>query len=219
MPWYLVNQEQIRLDLLQNGVRAGINEGDPAVGTLASNVWYLQVLSKTQLDVVLILFLMAGLVGLGLWRYESLRRNAYPLLTIIGTIGIFTLLRNKDVRYTMPMLSSMAVLSTYWITQIRHRRVRQGLGVFLGVYCVLLFWLTSFGARWFGTIWLNGYGSYYYSDVYNVPLMSVKKADYMLEQIPAGGTFNGTRGETIKHYPLPDGSSLYLVKLAHTPAS
>lgn len=143
--WYLINQYQLRIDLLSNGVAAGAREGDPAVGSFAANTWYLVCLVNRQLYFIPFLMLIAGLVIT--FRNKSwLRRNLYPLLLLIGTLLFFTLLRNKDSRYTLPMLSAASVIAVFWLAELpaRWRRLASAL---VAVYALLSFALISFGPR------------------------------------------------------------------------
>lgn len=140
--WYLTHRREIRADLLQNGVNAGEAEGDPVVGTLASNSWYFWNLVNFQLYVLPMALFIAGLAWL---RKSSLRANLYPILLIIGTVLVFTMLRNKDARYTLPILPAVAVLATYWLSQLKTRWMI--LPAAVAAYCVLSFGLISFGTR------------------------------------------------------------------------
>jgi len=76
-PWYLTNLHQIKIDLLQNGITAGALEGDPPVGTLASNLWYFWNLVNNQLYLLPSLLFAIGL----LWSFRSKQwgQNLYPL--------------------------------------------------------------------------------------------------------------------------------------------
>lgn len=143
LPWYVVNFYRLRIDLLQNGVGAGIQEHDPVVGSFNSTIWYIQNLSANQIDGWQVLALVLGLAAMA-FRPANLRRNLFPLLTLVSTLLIFTLLRNKDARYTMPMLSSIAVIASYWILQIPWKNLRFSVAGFSVAYGVYLFVLISF---------------------------------------------------------------------------
>lgn len=99
--WYIQNFSQLKFDLLFNGGAAGIREGDPAIGTYPSNVWYSINTLNNQLYFFPFALFVTGIV----FTFRNLRfifnRNIYPILLIIGTVVFFTLLRNKDagIRY------------------------------------------------------------------------------------------------------------------------
>jgi 4-amino-4-deoxy-L-arabinose transferase-like glycosyltransferase len=145
--WYLQNFGQLTYDLLLNGNKAGITEGDPAVGTYASNVWYANNAINNQLYLVPFAFFIFGL----LYNLRNLknfgRKNIYPILLIAGAIFIFTFLRNKDARYTLPILVGVAILSTYWISLISKGNVKRIITIILVSYCFLAFILISFGVN------------------------------------------------------------------------
>jgi len=144
--WYVQNLGQIRYDLITNGTTAGVNEGDPAVGTYASNSWYSLNLANNQLYLVPLGLFLAGLA----FMLKNLRKyfagNIYPILLIIGTLVFFTLLRNKDARYTLPMLVGVAIIATYWIGLITKGLYSNLISIFIVVYCIATFWIISFGS-------------------------------------------------------------------------
>lgn len=142
-PWYITNHLQLHADLVNNGVSQGAREGDPAVASWASISYYWLNLLNFQLYLVPLVAFGAGLVAS--WRRPRLRLQAfYPLLLIIGTIGFFTVLRNKDARYTLPMLPAVAVVAVGWISGLE-RRWRQWLSIGVVAYSLLAFSILSFG--------------------------------------------------------------------------
>lgn len=141
--WYITNQQILRIDLMVNGVAVGAREGLPVVGSFAANIWYLRILVNNQLYLVPLLFLIIGLFYTFRSK-EAVRRNAYPLLLIAGGGLFFTLLRNKDARYTLPLLIGIAIISTSWVTKLSARWQRWVAGG-LVTYCFLAFSFISFG--------------------------------------------------------------------------
>ena len=89
------------------------------------------------------LFLLAG-IGFFLFSDEFAERNYLPALTIIGTYVGFTLLRNKDPRYTDPGLPVIAVVAVSWLRLIS-RRVGLWLAGVVVVYGAVAFFAISFG--------------------------------------------------------------------------
>ena len=144
--WYLQNFGQIRYDLITNGSTAGANEGDPVVGTYASNVWYSLNLANSQLYLVPFALFLTGLV----FMFKNLRkyftRNIYPILLIIGTLFFFTMLRNKDARYTLPMLVGVVIIATYWVGLIARGLYGNIISLLIVAYCIITFWIISFGS-------------------------------------------------------------------------
>jgi 4-amino-4-deoxy-L-arabinose transferase-like glycosyltransferase len=142
-PWYLRNFAQLATDYRNNIAAAFQIEGDPPVLSAASLLYYFWTLVTHQLWVVPFLFFVSGLVFLSR-RAGALRTNRYPLFLIAGCLVAFTLVGNKDPRFTMPMLPAVAVVATYWIDGLRPV-VRRSLGAVLAAYCAATFLAVSFG--------------------------------------------------------------------------
>ena len=83
-------------------------------------LWYAWNLVDEQLYLVPFLVFVAGLVFV-FRKNESASRNYYPMLTIVGSYVAFTLLHNKDYRFTMPMLPAVAVVAVSWLEFLRPR--------------------------------------------------------------------------------------------------
>ncbi len=62
----------------------------------------------------------------------------------MGCLLFFTALRNKDARYTLPMLPAAMVIATYWISYCR-ARIQALLRAALIVYSAGAFLIISFG--------------------------------------------------------------------------
>lgn len=140
--WYVTNFWKLRIDLAQNSTAAGMLEGDPVIGTFASNIWHIINLTDNYLRLATILF-MVGLVYLCM-RRKNFVRNIYPLLLVVGSILFFTMLRNKDARYIAPVMPAVAIICVYWFDQVR-AKWRNVLGISVLVYGALVFWSISFG--------------------------------------------------------------------------
>lgn len=140
--WYVHNFSALRADTARFDTRASHIEGDPPIASLSSAFWYLWNLEH-QLYLVPLVFLVAGLVYC-FRREEVAARNFYPLLWFVGDYILFTLLRNKDARYTQPFLPAVAILATSWLTLVP-TRVRRALAGLLVVYGTIAFVAISFG--------------------------------------------------------------------------
>jgi 4-amino-4-deoxy-L-arabinose transferase-like glycosyltransferase len=140
--WYVTNLHQIKIDLTQNSTLSGVNEGDPVVGTFASNVWHLNNLMNNHLRLAVVL-LVVGLIFFFL-RRKNLKQNIYPVLLVVGSVLFFTVLRNKDARYILPVMPAVAVLSVYWFDQLKPMW-RRCLTYIVVAYGVVVFWAISFG--------------------------------------------------------------------------
>jgi 4-amino-4-deoxy-L-arabinose transferase-like glycosyltransferase len=142
-PWYLANQFNLKHDFYMNGTVAGIAEGDPVIGTNASNEWYFWNLINNQAYLLPFLLMVTGTI-VTLSRRTFAWRNRYLLLTIAGTWLVFTFVRNKDARYTLPMLGSLSVLAIFWLDLIREK-IRRFASAAIYIYATITFMAISFG--------------------------------------------------------------------------
>lgn len=142
--WYITNLHQLMIDLTQNGVGAGAREGDPLVGTFASNIWYGWNAISNQLYLIPSILLIIG-IGFLFVKKQNVWKNRYPILITAGTLLFFTILRNKDARYTLPALTGISILATYWISRVRAKTY---ISVGLVLYLLITFYLISFGNRY-----------------------------------------------------------------------
>ena len=140
--WYLPNLGDIISQQEYKGY-VGAPVGFPAVASLRSLTFYAWTLLDVQLSIVPLLFLLAG-IGFCLWRRDAARRNLYPILTIVGTYICFTLIRDKDARFTLPMLPAVAVIATSWV-ELVGSRARRALSGFVVAYGIAAFFVISFG--------------------------------------------------------------------------
>jgi 4-amino-4-deoxy-L-arabinose transferase-like glycosyltransferase len=141
--WYGHNFSTFVSDTTKGEAAAGGFEGDPRIASLNSFLWYSWNLVTNQLYVIPFLLFAAGVVVL-LRRKGAVRTNLYPVLLIAGTYLAYTLLRNKDDRYTEPMLPAVAVLATYWLDALRPRSRAWASGA-VAVYGAATFLAISFG--------------------------------------------------------------------------
>lgn len=144
--WYLPNNMDIQFDLLNNNVSAGVREGDPPVGSLAGISWYISNLVNSQLYLVpMMLFFIGSIFSLKKPK-ELIVKNIYPWLLVINTFVFFTLLRNKDARYTLPMLVGVMIIAVFWISMLKHPW-KKIVTIAVVAYSIASFLLISFGSR------------------------------------------------------------------------
>ena len=141
--WYLHNFSALRADASLYDTRASHIEGDPSLNSLASALWYLLNLLDNQLYLVPFLFFCAGVVY-ALRGRAAVTRNALLLLWVAGVYLCFTALRNKDARYTLPLLPAVAVLAVGWL-ELVPARLRRSLTAVVVAYGAVVFAATSFG--------------------------------------------------------------------------
>ncbi|HEV3070309.1 MAG TPA: glycosyltransferase family 39 protein [Solirubrobacteraceae bacterium] len=126
LPWYIYHVAQLHgLVEGQGGTGAAPTaESAPPLLSRASLLWYFWAAVNVQLLTPLVLFLLVGVV---LTIRDCLRRftpeNLGPELlggAFVSWLGI-TLIRHKDMRFTLPALVYIAVLATGWIVLMRPR--------------------------------------------------------------------------------------------------
>ncbi|HYP25787.1 MAG TPA: glycosyltransferase family 39 protein, partial [Blastocatellia bacterium] len=99
-----------------------INENEAPLFTLMSNLFYSHALLSAQLQVPFAILFLSGLA------YSVFRRRKESLLLylwLLSGIGMFTLVANKDVRYTVPVTPAAAVLSVCWLSALYNARGRR----------------------------------------------------------------------------------------------
>jgi 4-amino-4-deoxy-L-arabinose transferase-like glycosyltransferase len=142
-PWYLHNLTAIRHDLSYNNGPAGAIRGSPPVASVASLAWYFWDLVSSQLYLVPFLCFLVGAIFL-LLDDDFAERNFLPALVIAGTYIGYTLLRNKDARFSDPMLPAVAIIATSWLSRVP-AKARSRLAGAIVAYGAAAFLAISFG--------------------------------------------------------------------------
>lgn len=126
LPWYVDHANQLSgLVEGQGGTGAAPSaEAAPPLASRASLLWYFWAALNFQLLAPLMCFLLIGVVWtlhgcVRRWRPENLGPELVAGL-LISWLGI-TLVRHKDVRFTLPALVFFAVIATGWIATARPR--------------------------------------------------------------------------------------------------
>jgi hypothetical protein len=142
--WYSAHLPRLLRDLTSYTFYVGKS---PDVLSVQGVCNYLKYLINDQLYVFPFGLFVIGIIYC-IFRKGFAERNKYPLLMIAGTYAIFTLIRNKDVRYTLPMLIGISIVAVAWIATIQAKIIRWILtGLFL-TYEIAAFWIMSFGVSW-----------------------------------------------------------------------
>jgi 4-amino-4-deoxy-L-arabinose transferase-like glycosyltransferase len=143
MPWYAKNYREFRM-------RADIalkidasREGDPAL-FWKSLQWYWNALKDVLISKPLIPFTLVGLLAFFLWarRWKSL---AFCLAWCFPALLIFILIPNKDPRFIVPLLPSIALLTSAGIVSIPGKTIRAIFWAALITIGVYQFYAVSFG--------------------------------------------------------------------------
>ncbi len=140
--WYFHNWRQVAGSSLYYGGH-GVDATYPRVATPASALYYFWNLLNVQLYLVPLVLVVVGVVYC-FRRHELAKRNVYPLLMACGTYLLFSLLRHKDARYTLPMLPGLAIVATSWLEYVG-RRARSWVEGGFVAYSAVAFLAISFG--------------------------------------------------------------------------
>lgn len=117
-PWYLTHAKSLAHNLGINW-ETGTGEGDPSPLTPSSLRLYSDVLIQAQLRFLWLIPIAIGLVTTFV-RKINIQKNGILLAYIVSGWLIMTLYNNKDYRFIEPVLPAFAIISAYWISQIRN---------------------------------------------------------------------------------------------------
>lgn len=138
-PWYSYNLIKfIRYSIRFSGI--GASEGDPSIFTMKSIGYYGQNLLLQIQPVFLILFLVGLIVYMVTWK----RQNKLLFWWMVLPYLILTLISNKDERYTLPILSAVAIISCFWLFNLKNMVMRRVLVTLIVIFGIGQFMLSSF---------------------------------------------------------------------------
>ncbi|MEW6128274.1 MAG: hypothetical protein AB1757_14640 [Acidobacteriota bacterium] len=113
--WYAPHLAEV-IAIYRENQTAAVHENEAPLFSMMSNLFYLHGLLSPQIQVPFALLFLFGL-GYSLIRHR--RESVIPALWILSGIGMFTLVANKDLRYTFPVLPAVAILSVSWVKDLR----------------------------------------------------------------------------------------------------
>jgi hypothetical protein len=138
-PWYGYNLIKfIRYSIRYSGI--GASEGDPRIMTLGSIFYYTRNLLMQIQPVFLVLFI----IGLVIFLMTYKKQNKVLLWWMILPYLILTLIRNKDERYTLPLLAAVSIISCFWIANLKNNFWRHAAVTGAVVFSISQFFFTSF---------------------------------------------------------------------------
>jgi hypothetical protein len=126
--------------------QGAIDEHEPPVFSRDSLLFYWHTLISAQMQMPLGILFGVGLI----YSFVRARKQSLMLyLWIVSGVVIFTIVANKDVRYTVPVLPAAALLSVCWFREIsRIGRSAKVAGVVLGVAVAGWALVSFFNAQW-----------------------------------------------------------------------
>lgn len=104
LPWYGPRIFGLPLQIANRSFKNAALEGKPETFTSAALAFYPTWLAP-QLGVLAVALLLAGLV------VAAVRRRGLALIAFLVPLALFMLVRNKDLRYSLPLLPMAAVLA------------------------------------------------------------------------------------------------------------
>jgi len=122
LPWYGPRLFGLPMQIANRAVKNAALEDKPPTFTSAALAYY-PTWIVPELGAVAVLLLVAGLL------VAAVRRRAFVLVAFVVPFALFMLVRNKDVRYTLPLLPAAAVLGGMALGELPARARTVGLGV------------------------------------------------------------------------------------------
>jgi 4-amino-4-deoxy-L-arabinose transferase-like glycosyltransferase len=120
--WYAPHVKDV-IDIYRINQQGAIDENEAPLFSFMSNVFYLHGLVSSQTQLFFGLLLAVGLL------YSMIRKRRQTLmlyLWLASGVAAFTLIANKDMRYTIPVLPAAALISVCWVSGSRTLAACQG---------------------------------------------------------------------------------------------
>ncbi len=143
--WYLPNIPRLMAYFGAN-MSIGAREGEPPVLSWQSAIYYLRLLEGYQLFALLFVVAAAG-TAVAL-RRRLLSDPAFWAVSVAGGWLVFTLLRTKDPRFTMPLLGPLMIASGAWLSSWRHDFTRGAAKVAVVALLCVQAYAVNFGIPW-----------------------------------------------------------------------
>ncbi len=144
--WYLPNASRL-IQYFGENARVGAREGEPAIFSLQSLIYYVRLLEGYQLFALL--FALVCLSGFWVIRKKPLLQDGRLLaVAILGGWLSMTLLRTKDPRFTMPLLGLLAIVPACWIQSYKQTWHARLVKAFLVALLCFQAYAANFGIAW-----------------------------------------------------------------------
>ncbi|HLG13522.1 MAG TPA: glycosyltransferase family 39 protein [Blastocatellia bacterium] len=176
--WYAPHFNDV-IAIYRTNQIAALNENEAPMFSFRSNIFYFHTLIGTQTQLPFGLLFIAGLIS----SLARRRRESVMLyLWLLSGLLAFTLVANKDVRYTVPVLPAAALLSVCWLPggrasgRVRARRVLKP-----AVAALIALWAL---AGFFNAQWPRD-GSGYYIDTPEIRWMVLARNYYGTDHRPS----------------------------------
>ncbi len=127
-PWYAVNAEALKRTFNQ-GFYLDAKQ-DPSPREVLFYTFYLKALITEQLRIRHFIVFLIAMVLLGI-RKKRNDSEKFLIVQLIASLLIYTAIHNKDVRFTAPILPSVALLTAHGLSQFTLRKNESIAGVIL----------------------------------------------------------------------------------------
>ncbi|MCK5177441.1 MAG: glycosyltransferase family 39 protein, partial [Candidatus Aenigmarchaeota archaeon] len=146
--WYVPNYDSVKSLLLGHSSDSGAIEGDPEIFTLKSITWYFVGLINHNIFLPFFIVFLIGLFFLIKNISNNKIRTSILLLWILIPWGVFTFIRNKDIRYIMPLLPAIAIISSFWIMNLKKKTIKSLVVLSIVIIALFQFVLITSGVSW-----------------------------------------------------------------------
>jgi hypothetical protein len=137
--WYVPHWKDVIGIYRVNALNAAVENEAPAF-SFRYLAYYWGVLGGLQIQLLFSILFVCGLIYSIRHR---VRRDWMLYLWILSGVFSFTLLANKDTRYTVPILPAVALISVSWLGNVRVNR-RVAVAALIAAYAFISF----FNAQW-----------------------------------------------------------------------
>jgi 4-amino-4-deoxy-L-arabinose transferase-like glycosyltransferase len=145
--WYAPHLREV-IAIYQVNREAAVSENEAPLYTIMSNLYYAHGIISPQIQLPFGFLFFGGLV------YSLVRRRKESLLLylwLLSGLGAFTMVANKDLRYTVPILPAVAILSVCWVSDLQlAARNKTRLALKLAPVALIAVWcfVSFFNAQW-----------------------------------------------------------------------
>ena len=155
--WYLPNLQKLIRFYFENAV-AGAREGEPPVISFQSLIYYLRFLEGYQFFALLFcLFIFS--VAFFVYERNRFGNRGFLMAAIVVGWLVITLLKNKDPRYSVPLLGPMMVVTGAWMSSWKRGWVSGTIKSLLLALLCIQGYAINFGLSWLPekVVLLEGY--------------------------------------------------------------
>jgi 4-amino-4-deoxy-L-arabinose transferase-like glycosyltransferase len=145
--WYAPHLREV-IDIYKVNSEAAISENEAPLYSLMSNLYYAHGIISPQIQLLFGFLFFGGLI----YSLIHHRKESTMLyLWIISGLALFAMVANKDLRYTVPLLPAVAILSVCWVGDLQfHIKNKITFALKLSSVAMIAVWcfVSFFNAQW-----------------------------------------------------------------------